>query len=129
MAKKITRLVSILVANELRTGATKDNPQGIVLEGAKAWINFNGTGTIAIRVSFNVSGLVDNGTGHYTVSWDIDFADTKYSYTYGAENNVLNPATEGGGQLVGSLHMRVREILNGGIVDAAAVCVQAFGAQ
>ena len=37
---------------------------------AKAWINFNGTGTIAIRDSFNVSSITDNGTGTTTVTLD-----------------------------------------------------------
>lgn len=45
----------------------------------KAWINFKGTGSIAIRDSFNVSSITDNGTGNYTVTWDIDFANTNYS--------------------------------------------------
>ena len=36
---------------------------------AKSWINFNGSGTIAIRDSFNVSSITDNGTGDYTVNF------------------------------------------------------------
>jgi len=35
---------------------------------AKAWVNFNGTGTPAIRASFNVSSITDVGTGDYTVN-------------------------------------------------------------
>jgi hypothetical protein len=35
---------------------------------AKAWVNFNGTSTIAIRGSLNVSSLTDNGTGNYTIN-------------------------------------------------------------
>lgn len=43
------------------------------------WINFNGTGTIAIRDSANVSGITDNGgSGDYTVTWDVDFSDANY---------------------------------------------------
>jgi hypothetical protein len=42
---------------------------GYVVNGsAKAWVNFNGAGTIATRTSLNVSGLTDNGTGDYSVS-------------------------------------------------------------
>ena len=41
---------------------------------AKAWINLNGTGTIAIRDSHNVSSITDNGTGDYTVTFDNDFS-------------------------------------------------------
>ena len=43
--------------------------QNTVQSLAKAWVNFNGTGTIAIRDSVNVSGLVDNGTGSYAVNF------------------------------------------------------------
>ena len=46
------------------TSVTTNMQQGL----AKAWCNFNGTGTIATRVSFNVSGLTDNGTGSYNVN-------------------------------------------------------------
>ena len=45
----------------------------------KAWISFNGMGTIAIRDSFNVASIADNGTGDYTVTWDTDFASAEYS--------------------------------------------------
>jgi hypothetical protein len=43
-------------------GGTTYSARGI----AKAWVNFNGTGTIAARDSENVSSLTDNGTGNYT---------------------------------------------------------------
>lgn len=46
--------------------------------GVKAWIQFNGTGTIAIQDSFNVDSIVDNGTGDYRVDWDTDFANSDF---------------------------------------------------
>jgi len=46
---------------------------------AKAWVNFNGTGTVAIRASFNVSSITDNGTGDYTVNFTTALADVNYS--------------------------------------------------
>jgi hypothetical protein len=49
------------------------------LEGrAKAWVNLNGTGTIAIRDSFGISSVVDNGTGDYTASFTNSFGNTNY---------------------------------------------------
>jgi hypothetical protein len=45
----------------------------------KAWVNFNGTGTVAIRASFNVSSITDNGTGDYTVNFTTALADANYS--------------------------------------------------
>ncbi|UOF82839.1 hypothetical protein [Caudoviricetes sp.] len=45
----------------------------------KAWVNFNGTGTVAIRASFNVSSITDNGTGDYTVNFTNALADANYA--------------------------------------------------
>ncbi len=50
----------------------------------KAWVNFNGTGTVAIRAAFNVSSITDNGTGDYTVNFTTALADANYSMGYGA---------------------------------------------
>lgn len=44
----------------------------------KAWVNFNGTGTVAIRASFNVSSITDNGTGDYTVNFTNALADANF---------------------------------------------------
>lgn len=46
---------------------------------ARAWVNFNGTGTVAIRASGNVSSITDNGTGDYTVNFTNALADANYS--------------------------------------------------
>ena len=55
-------------------------PVNTVVDGsAKAWVNFNGTGTVAIRASFNVSSITDNGTGDYTVNFTNAMADTNYA--------------------------------------------------
>jgi len=45
----------------------------------KAWVNFNGTGTIAIRAAFNVSSIQDNGTGNYTVNFTVAMPDLNYA--------------------------------------------------
>jgi hypothetical protein len=44
----------------------------------RAWVNFNGTGTVAIRASFNVSSITDNGTGDYTVNFTNALPDANY---------------------------------------------------
>lgn len=36
---------------------------------ARAWVNFNGTGTVAIRAAYNVTSITDNGVGDYTVNF------------------------------------------------------------
>lgn len=45
----------------------------------KAWVNFNGTGTVAIRDSFNVSSITDNNTGDYTINFTAAMPDTNYT--------------------------------------------------
>ena len=47
--------------------------------GCRAWVNFNGTGTPAIRASGNVSSITDNGTGDYTVNFTTAMPDANYS--------------------------------------------------
>ena len=46
---------------------------------AKAWVNFNGTGTIAARDSLNLSSLTDNGSGQYTVNFSNALSNVNYS--------------------------------------------------
>jgi len=46
---------------------------------AKAWVNFNGTGTAAIRGSQGVSGLVDNGTGRFSVNFTNAMSNANYA--------------------------------------------------
>jgi hypothetical protein len=45
----------------------------------RAWVNFDGTGTVAIRASFNVSSITDNGTGNYTVNFTNAMPDANYA--------------------------------------------------
>jgi len=52
---------------------------GVEVYTAKAWVNFNGTGTVAIRASGNVSSITDNGTGSYTVNLTNAMPDGNYS--------------------------------------------------
>lgn len=49
------------------------------LFASRAWVNFNGTGTVAIRASGNVSSITDNGTGDYTVNFTTAMPDANYS--------------------------------------------------
>jgi hypothetical protein len=55
--------------------ATQNGMTGI----AKAWVNFDGTGTPSIRGSFNVSSITDNGTGYYTVNFTTVMPNANYS--------------------------------------------------
>jgi len=58
--------------------------------GCRAWVNFNGTGTVAINASGNVSSITDNGTGDYTINFATAMPDNDYSFTHGALYAVSN---------------------------------------
>jgi hypothetical protein len=62
---------------------------------ARAWVNFNGTGTVAIRASGNVSSITDNGTGDYTVNFATAMPDANYSMVgcgYWEDSTTLVPS-------------------------------------
>lgn len=54
-------------------------PGGAPLYAARAWVNFNGTGTVAIRGSGNVSSITDNGVGDYTINFTTAMPDANYA--------------------------------------------------
>lgn len=59
---------------------------------AKAWVNFNGTGTIAIRSGYNVTSITDNGVGNYTVNMTNPMADANYCIACGQGYNATGNA-------------------------------------
>jgi hypothetical protein len=63
--------------------------------GCRAWVNFNGTSTVAIRASGNVTSITDNGTGDYTVNFTNAMPDANYSAVIG--RSVDASAYPGGG--------------------------------
>jgi hypothetical protein len=62
-----------------QTGSASVPSDTVINGSAKAWVNFNGTGTVAIRASFNVSSITDNGAGDYTVNFTTPLVDANYS--------------------------------------------------
>jgi hypothetical protein len=58
---------------------TIKNTSNVEVFTAKAWVNFDGTGTVAIRASGNVSSITDNGTGNYTVNFTTAMPDVNYA--------------------------------------------------
>lgn len=59
----------------------------------RAWVNFNGTGTVAITAQYNVSSITDNGTGNYTVNFTTAITDANYAAVGTCEQ------ASGGGQV------------------------------
>lgn len=59
----------------------------------KAWVNFDGIGTVSIRTSYNVSSITDNGIGDYAVNFTNSLVDTDYvtiGLGYGAGTDRAN---------------------------------------
>jgi hypothetical protein len=77
-----TDLASAAVSNaKLAANAVTIDKLGTTEQSqlCKAWVNFNGTGTVAIRASYNVSSITDNGTGDYTVNFTTALVDANYT--------------------------------------------------
>lgn len=97
------------------TGASIDTSQNLAFNsgygsvatayGCRAWVNFNGTGTVAIRASGNVTNITDSGTGLYDVNFTTAMPDANYAvavtaysanssiYAVGGQTNNQAPAT------------------------------------
>jgi hypothetical protein len=94
--------------------------------GCRAWVNFNGTGTVAIRASGNVSSITDNGTGDYTVNFTTAMPDANYSVvTQAQQNSVTTQFTRIGTLATGSVI--VQDISTAGtFYDVAVFTVAVF---
>jgi len=84
------------LTNKTLTTPNIDSAQFATVSGTapiypcRAWVNFNGTGTIAIRASGNVSSLTDNGIGDYTVNFTTAMSDINYAVNTTCSSNGTN---------------------------------------
>lgn len=82
-----------IAAETIQSGTAGQPPQFKDSNGVeqgelcRAWVNFNGSGTVAIRTSFNVSSITDNGVGDYTVNFTNAIQDVNYSVVATATNS------------------------------------------
>ena len=105
--------------------------------GCRAWVNFNGTGVVAIRASGNVTSITDNGTADYTVNFTTAMPDTNYSVSGNCMANiapgnnarmmVLYPNTTYSNTFaVGSVRILAQDYAGGVGADALAMTVSIF---
>jgi hypothetical protein len=80
-------LTATTIQNDTSSPPTFRNNSVEVGTLCRAWVNFNGTGTVAIRASFNVSSITDNGTGDYTVNFTNAFSDANYAAILSIKDN------------------------------------------
>jgi hypothetical protein len=99
----------------------------------RAWVNFNGTGTVAIRASFNVSSITDNGAGDYTVNFTNAMPDANFnlvatgSLTSGSATSAGATASNYGGTPSAS-NARIMTYATNGVnfFDALYISVSVF---
>jgi len=105
---------------------TASVPSDTIVSGtAKAWVNFNGTGTVAIRRAFNVASITDNATGHYTVNFTTAMPDANYAFAGGAGDNSNTFVGQSGAYSTTAFEFYVRNTSNTP-TDEEYVCVTIF---
>ena len=89
----------------------------------RAWVNFDGTGTVAIRASGNVSSITDNGTGNYTVNLTTAIQDTNYTAIAAAANAGVSLIANVNAQNRFTGSFQIFPVINdaGTVVDATVV--------
>lgn len=99
----------------------------------KAWVNFNGTGTVAIRDQYNVSSITDNGVGNYTVNFTSAMGNANYSFSGTAEPTSSYPSATStlqkcsGGALTTSAFQVIATSNQAGVATAdSSYCYAAF---
>lgn len=109
-------------------GTNTSTPAEIASGRAKAWVNFNGTGTVAIRASYNVSSITDNGVGEYRVNFTNALVDANYSTVFLVEvapsdvKLALLSSTAPTAAAVSLSVFRVIDTAGGGAARDAAYC-------
>ncbi len=97
------------------------------ISAAKAWCYFNGTQASPITplASYNVTGIVKNSTGNYTITWETDFSSANYCV-------VVGTGADGGannyGLNAGTFNFQTKDASHNN-VDTGIICVVAFGDQ
>jgi hypothetical protein len=96
--------------------------------GCRAWVNFNGTGTVAIRASGNVSSITDGGVGLYTVNFTNAMPDANYAVDAlgSAENTGFGSMTITHGYTLTTSAVQLRPIGNSTYYDPLYVNVAIF---
>lgn len=121
----------------MNSGAGVQDPAGTTpCYFARAWVNFNGTGVIAIRASVNVSSLTDNNIGDYSVNFTTAMTDTNYcpvvvpngtsaAYGFAYDANAGYTARATGSYRFNCLYS-VNNIGGGGVIDCTNIYVAIF---
>ena len=94
----------------------------------RAWVNFNGTGTVAVRASGNVSSITDNGTGDYTVNFATAMPDANYSTAGTSRSSGISNGMTLGTVVVLTTSVRVSTTSGSAnsLLDTDEICISIF---
>ena len=118
-----------IIADTLEHSTAGSVTTNYVVEGsAKAWMNLNGTGTIAIRDSFNISGVVDGGSGVYTANLTNSFGAVDFAVSATTGNNIsFTFATAPAGTVVAGSITAYTSGSTISLADASTVSILGYG--
>lgn len=115
------------VANDARVKTALNASGDAPAYACRAWVNFNGTGTVNIRASGNISSIVDNGVGLYILNFTTSIQDNNYSIVSNASRAThATPAISGIGTNSDMAHYGVLiRVINdgGGLIDSDTITV------
>ena len=94
---------------------------------ASAWVNFNGTGTVAIRDQMNVSSITDNGVGNYTVNFATAMANANYSVSVNSTVSSLSSNSNTHFRTPTTSGVPINTIHNAALTDISWVTCITFG--
>jgi hypothetical protein len=131
--------MSTLKVSEIlhQDGTTTSEPSIPALDGrfAQAWVNFNGSGTVEIRDSYNISSITDNGRGNYTLTFNTAMNTADYGTigmccqsSDGDTSTLRGTALHGpSAQTTTSVRLRTMNGLNTVTFDPQIVGIAIFG--
>ena len=125
--------MSTIKANTLlhSDGTTTTQPSIPALDQrmAKAWVHFNGTGTVAINSAYNVSSITDVQSGKYIVNFTNNLANTNFTVAgFSGRNSYPIVAGAGNARSVSSLDVSTGSYVSAfAYVDVDSIAVTLFG--
>ena len=121
-----------LVIDTLQDGSGNSTSATNAIQGsAKAWVNFNGVTTAAVRASYNVSSVTRNGTGDYTANFSTAFADANYAMTSSSANtgptmSIASPQLAATPFTTTTARVETRNTISGALLDCQFVLLSFF---
>lgn len=123
-----------ITTNELRFDTRKNKAGTRTFGECTAWVNFDGTGTVSIRDSLNISSVIEDGLGKYTLNFEQPMDNANYALACATSSDVNygDPGAPGmdnerGAPSINGFYLQVTNVNNGTYQDRKYVFVEIFG--